>query len=66
MDTILMNSKNSRTTNPHRFLLNFNDKIKMCYIIKLFIYYTWKNMKKLYKNNKLKNQLQYQMANSND
>ena len=66
MDTILMNSKNSRTSNPHRFLLNFNDKIKMCYIIKFFIYYTWKNMKKLYKNIKLKNQLQYQMANSND
>ena len=26
MDTVFMNSKNSRTSDPHRLLLNFADK----------------------------------------
>ena len=38
MDTIFMNSGNSKTSNPHRLLF----KIALS---DLRIYYTWKNMK---------------------
>ena len=55
-----MNSKNSKTSDTHRLLLNLSDKIKLKRSDKYValsnhsIYYTWKNIKKLYKNNKLK------------
>ena len=58
MDTIYMNSKNSKTSDPHRLFLNLTDKIdlkrKDQYIAlsNLSIYYIWKNVKKSYKNNK--------------
>ena len=29
MDTIFMNSKNSKTSDPHRLLLNFSEKINL-------------------------------------
>ena len=29
MDTIFMNSKNSKTSDPHRLLLNLSDKIEL-------------------------------------
>ena len=29
MDTIFMNSKNSKTSHPHRLLLNLTDKISL-------------------------------------
>ena len=29
MDTIFMNSENSKTSNPHRLLLNLSDKINL-------------------------------------
>ena len=60
MDIISMNSKNSKTSDPHRLLDNLTDKIdvkrKDQYIAlsNLSIYYTWKNVKKSYKNNKFK------------
>ena len=60
MDTTFMNSKNSKTTDPQRRLLNPTDKInlkksdKYVALSKLSIYYTWKNIKKSYKNNKFK------------
>ena len=60
MDTTLMNPENSKTTNPHRLLLNLPDKInskrKEIYVdlSNLTIYHTWKNIKKSYKNNKFK------------
>ena len=63
MDTIFMNSKNSKTSNPsnpHRLLLNLSDKIdlkrsgKYVALSNLSIHYTWKNIKKSYKNNKFK------------
>ena len=44
-----MNSENSRTSNPHRLLLNLTDKTELTrkdkYIAlsNLSIYYTWKN-----------------------
>ena len=53
-----MNSENSKTSDPHRLLLNLLDKIilkrsdKYVALSDLSIYYTWKNIKKPYKNNK--------------
>ena len=60
MDTIFMSSNNSKTPGPHRLLLNFSDKInlkrknKYVVLLNLRIFYTWKNIKKRYKNNKFK------------
>ena len=34
MDTIFMNSENSKTSDPHRRLPNLSDKINFDYIIK--------------------------------
>ena len=53
-----MNSENSKTSDPHRLLLNLTDKIglkrsdKYVALLNLSIYYIWKNIKKSYKNNK--------------
>ena len=53
-----MNSKNSKTSKPHVLILNHTDKIdlqrggKSIALSNLSIYYTWKNIKKLYSNNK--------------
>ena len=53
-----MNSENSKTSDPHRLLINLTDKInlkrsdKYVNLSGLSIYYTWKNIKKSYKNNK--------------
>ena len=55
-----MNSENSKTSDPHRLLLNLTDKIdlrikgKYVALLTLSIYYTWKSIKKSYKNNKFK------------
>ena len=55
-----MNTKNSKTPDPFRLLLNLADKIdlkrknKYIALLSLSIYYTWKNIKKSYKNNKFK------------
>ena len=44
-----MNSKNSKTSDPHRLLLNLTDKIDLrrkdeyIALSNLSIYYTWKN-----------------------
>ena len=60
MDTICMNSENSKTSDLHRLLLNLIDKINLSRSVKyvalsnLSIYYTRKNIKKSYKNNKFK------------
>ena len=60
MDTILKNSRNSKTSDPHRLLLNLTDKTnlkrsdKYVSLSNLSIYYTWKNIKTSYKNNKFK------------
>ena len=57
MDTIFMNSENSKTTDPYRLLLNLSNKInlkksdKYVTLSNLSIY-TWENIKKSYKNNK--------------
>ena len=55
-----MNSRNSKTSDPHRLLLNLSHKInlkrsdKYVALSNLSIYYTWKNIKKSCKNNKFK------------
>ena len=60
MDTILTNSDNSKTSHSYRLLLKNLDKtnLKRSYkyvaLSNLSIYYTWKDTKKPYKNNKFK------------
>ena len=55
-----MNTQNSNTNEPHRFKLDLTDKInlknpnKNMALANLSIYYTWKNIKSKYKNNKFK------------
>ena len=59
MNTIFMNSQNSKTSDLYRLLLNRTDKIvlkrkdKYIALSNFSIYYTWKNIKKSYKNNRL-------------
>ena len=58
MDTIFMNSKNGGTPDPHKLFLDLIDKRKLkknnrfVALSNLNIYYTWKNIKRLYKDNK--------------
>ena len=60
METFFMNTKNSRTNEPYRFKYNLIDKLnlknrnKNMALASLSIYYTWKNVKSIYKNNKFK------------
>ena len=60
MDTIFMNSENSKTSDPHRLLLTLTDKLnlkindKFVALSNISIYQTQKNTKKSYKNNKFK------------
>ena len=60
METIFINTDNSKTNEPHRFKLDLTDKLnlkdpnKNMALANLSIYYTWKNIKSEYKNNKLK------------
>ena len=60
METIFMNTENSKTSKPHRFKLDLTDKLNLknlnenMDLTNLSIYYTWKNIKSEYKNNKFK------------
>ena len=60
MDTIFMNSENSKTSKPHVSKLKLNNKLdlrideKIIALPNLSIYYTWKNIKNSYNNNKFK------------
>ena len=60
MDTIFMNSENSRTSEYHVLVLNLTDKLhlrrgrKIVALSDLSIYYTWKNIKSSYNDNKFK------------
>ena len=55
-----MNTENSKTNEPHRFRLSLADKLnlknpnKNIALGNLSIYYTWKNIKSAYNNNKFK------------
>ena len=60
METIFMNLENSKTNEPQKFVLNLSQRIdlrssnKHVILQNLSVYYTWKNIKQLYKNNELK------------
>ena len=55
-----MNTENSKTNEPHRFKLDLADNLnlknlkKNIALVNLSIYYTWKNIKSEYNNNKFK------------
>ena len=55
-----MSTENSKTNEPHKFVLSLSRRLdfrssdKHVALQNLSIYYTWKNIKKLHKNNKLK------------
>ena len=58
METFFMNTKNSKTNESHRFKYDLIDKLdfknpnKNMALGSLSIYYTWKNVKSTYNNNK--------------
>ena len=60
METFFMNSKNSKTNEPNRFKYDLIDELdlknpnKNMALANLSIYYTWKNVKSTYHNNKFK------------
>ena len=60
MDTIFMNSENTKISDPHKLLLSLTCKInlnrsdKYVALSSFSIYYISKNIKKSYKNNKFK------------
>ena len=60
MDTIFINSENSKTSKPHILALKLANKTdlrmdeKVFALSNLSIYYTWKNIKGSYNNNKFK------------
>ena len=60
MDTISMNSENSKTPKPHVLTLQLTNKLdlnlgeKVIALSNLRIYYTWTNIKCSYNNNKFK------------
>ena len=60
METFFMNSKNSKTNEPNRLKYDLIDKLdlknrnKNMVHANLSIYYTWKNVKSTYNNNKFK------------
>ena len=55
-----MNTKNSKTSKSHVLILNFTDNLILrtgensIALSNLSIYYTWRNLKSLYDNNKFK------------
>ena len=60
MEIFFMNTKNSKTNKSHRFKYDLSDKLdlrnpnKNMALGSLSIYYTWKNVKSTYNNNKFK------------
>ena len=55
-----MNTENSKANESHKFVLNLSQRLdfrssdKHVALQSLSIFYTWKNIRKQYKNNKLK------------
>ena len=56
METIFLNTENSKTNEPHKFILSLADKHNLKYPNKnmALANYTWKNIKSAYNNNKVK------------
>ena len=59
METIFMNRENIKTNEPYQFLLNLSQRFdlrssnKHVAVQNLSIYYTWKNIRRQYKNSEL-------------
>ena len=60
METILVNMQNSKSNEPHKYILNLSQRLdlrnsdKHVALRNLSIYYTWKSIRKQYRNKKLK------------
>ena len=60
METTFMNTGNRKTSEPHKFVLNLSQRLdlrssnKHVALQNFSIYYTWKNIREQYKNNRLK------------
>ena len=60
METVFMNSKNSKTNESQKCVINLTQRLdlissdKHVALQNLSIYYTWKNIRQSYSNNKLK------------
>ena len=60
MEKIFMNTENRKTNETHKFVFNLSLRLdlrtsnKHVVLQNLSIYYTWKNIRKQYKNNKPK------------
>ena len=60
MNTIFINPQKSKTSDPHRLLLNLTEKMNLkrrdryVALSNLSMYYAWKNIERIYKNNKFK------------
>ena len=60
MKTIFISKENGKKNKPHKFVLNLSQRLdlrssnKHVVLQNLPIYYTWKNIRKQYKNNELK------------
>ena len=61
METIFMNTENSKTNKSNKFIYHFTDKLnlktpnnKTVGLVNVSIYYTWKNIKSEYNNKKFK------------
>ena len=60
MDTVIMNSGNSNTSEPHVVILKLTDKLdlrrseKSIALSNFSLYYIWKNIKSSYNNSKFK------------
>ena len=71
MDTIFMNSEDSKNTESHVFLLKRTNKLdlrirkKTFVLSNLSIYYTWKNIKSSTRTTNLKYLHQHEMINLN-
>ena len=58
METIFMKTENNKTNEPQKLVLNVSQRLalrnpnKQVAFQNLSIYYTWKNIRKQYKNNK--------------
>ena len=71
MDTIFMNSENSKTSKPHVLTLKLTSKLdlrigeKVIALSNLSIYYAWRNIKSSYNNNKFKYQHLHETMNLN-
>ena len=67
MNSIFMNSENSKTSKPNVLILKLTNKLdlrigeKVVALSDLSIYYTWRNIKSSYNNNKFKYLCQHGM-----